>query len=73
MNVNFFYAEIDGRNIFSSYNNTTYSWFARQTSRFVLPAKVEPGDAPGEAGDERREACAQRRPHVRAFSTGPRA
>jgi ferric enterobactin receptor len=35
-NLNFFYAEIDGSNIFSSYNNTTYSWFARQTSRFML-------------------------------------
>lgn len=36
MNLNFFYAEIDGTNIFSDYNNTTYSWFARQTSRFTL-------------------------------------
>lgn len=36
MNLNFFYAEIDGTNIFSTYNNTTYSWFARQTSRFML-------------------------------------
>lgn len=36
-NVNFFYADIDGTNILSTYNNTTYSWFARQTSRFMLP------------------------------------
>jgi outer membrane receptor protein involved in Fe transport len=37
MNLNFFYADIDGTNIMASYNNTTYSWFARQTSRFMLP------------------------------------
>lgn len=41
MNLNFFYAEIDGTNIFSSYNNTTYSWFARQTSRFMLPGQLD--------------------------------
>ena len=41
MNVNFFYAEIDGTNIFSTYNNTTYSWFARQTSRFMLPQGLD--------------------------------
>lgn len=41
MNVNLFYAEIDGTNIFSTYNNTTYSWFARQTSRFMLPRQLD--------------------------------
>lgn len=41
MNVNFFYADIDGTNILSSYNNTTYSWFARQTSRFKLPEGLD--------------------------------
>ncbi|MGC1240343.1 MAG: outer membrane beta-barrel family protein [Chryseosolibacter sp.] len=41
MNVNLFYAQIDGTNIFSSYNNTTYSWFARQTSRFMLPHQID--------------------------------
>ena len=41
MNLNFFYADIDGSNIFSSYNNTTYSWFARQTSRFMLPKQFD--------------------------------
>lgn len=41
MNVNFFYAEIDGTNIFATYNNTTYSWFARQTSRFTLPHHLD--------------------------------
>ena len=41
MNVNFFYADIDGTNILSTYNNTTYSWFARQTSRFMLPNALD--------------------------------
>ena len=41
MNLNFFYAEIDGTNIFSTYNSTTYSWFARQTSRFMLPQGLD--------------------------------
>jgi len=41
MNLNFFYAEIDGTNIYSDYNNTTYSWFARQTSRFTLPKGMD--------------------------------
>jgi ferric enterobactin receptor len=36
MNFNFFYADIDGTNILESYNNTTVSWLARQTSRFTL-------------------------------------
>jgi ferric enterobactin receptor len=40
-NMNFFYSEIDGSNIVSTYSNTTYSWFSRQTSRFSLPGKVE--------------------------------
>lgn len=35
-NFNFFHAEIDGTNIIDSYRATTYSWFARQTSRFNL-------------------------------------
>lgn len=38
---NFFYAEIDGSNIVSSYKSNTYSWFTRQTSRFSLPGKVD--------------------------------
>lgn len=33
-NFNFFHADIDGSNIVKSYKATTYSWFARQTSRF---------------------------------------
>jgi ferric enterobactin receptor len=41
MNLNFFYADIDGTNILASYNNTTYSWFARQTSRFMLPNQLD--------------------------------
>lgn len=35
-NFNFFHAEIDGTNIIDTYKATTYSWFARQTSRFNL-------------------------------------
>ncbi len=35
-NFNFFHADIDGSNILKSYKTTTYSWFARQTSRFML-------------------------------------
>lgn len=41
MNLNFFYADIDGTNISSIYSNTTYSWFARQTSRFMLPHQLD--------------------------------
>jgi ferric enterobactin receptor len=40
-NFNFFYAEIDGSNIIQTYKATTYSWFARQTSRFSLPQNVD--------------------------------
>jgi outer membrane receptor protein involved in Fe transport len=35
-NFNFFRAEIDGSNILPDYRRSTYSWFARQTSRFSL-------------------------------------
>lgn len=35
-NFNFFHADIDGSNILSYYKTATYSWFARQTSRFSL-------------------------------------
>ncbi len=40
-NINLFYAEIDGTNILSDYNNTTFSWFARQTSRFMIPGGLD--------------------------------
>jgi ferric enterobactin receptor len=36
-NFNFFHSYIDGSNIQEDYKTTTYSWFARQTSRFSLP------------------------------------
>ncbi len=36
-NFNFFHADIDGSNIVSTYKASTYSWFARQSSRFSLP------------------------------------
>jgi hypothetical protein len=39
-NFNFFYADIDGTNIIATYKNTTYSWFARQTSKFSLPGNL---------------------------------
>jgi ferric enterobactin receptor len=35
-NFNFFHAKIDGSNILPDYVARTYSWFARQTSRFML-------------------------------------
>lgn len=41
LNFNFFHAEIDGTNIIDSYRATTYSWFARQTSRFSLPKSLD--------------------------------
>jgi ferric enterobactin receptor len=41
MNFNLFYAEIDGTNIREDYKATTYSWFARQTSRFTLKNGVD--------------------------------
>jgi ferric enterobactin receptor len=41
MNINFFHADIDGTNILSTYKASTYSWFARQTSRFVIPRALE--------------------------------
>lgn len=40
-NFNFFYAEIDGTNVMTDYEAATYSWFARQTSKFSLPGKIE--------------------------------
>lgn len=41
INLNFFYAEIDGTNILTDYNNTTFSWFGRHTSRFKLPHQID--------------------------------
>lgn len=41
MSANFFHADIDGSNILKTYKTSTYSWFARQTSRFNLPHTVE--------------------------------
>ena len=40
-NFNFFHADIDGSNIINSYKATTYSWFARQTSRFMFPKNFD--------------------------------
>lgn len=41
MNVNLFHAHIDGSNILPYYTASTFSWFARQTSRFTLPHDME--------------------------------
>ncbi|MEO6219079.1 MAG: outer membrane beta-barrel family protein, partial [Ginsengibacter sp.] len=41
INLNLFHADIDGSNILKSYKASTYSWFARQTSRFNLPHNIE--------------------------------
>ncbi|HRI59208.1 MAG TPA: outer membrane beta-barrel family protein [Saprospiraceae bacterium] len=40
-NFNFFHADIDGSNIAESYQATTYSWFARYTTKFMLPKKLD--------------------------------
>lgn len=40
-NFNFFHADVDGSNIEATYKATTYSWFARQTSRFMLPRQFD--------------------------------
>ncbi|MEJ7589905.1 MAG: TonB-dependent receptor, partial [Ferruginibacter sp.] len=40
-NFNFFHADIDGTNLLSNYKVTTYSWFARQSSRFTLPKNFD--------------------------------
>ena len=36
VNFNFFHADIDGSNIIETYRTSTYTWFARQTSRFTV-------------------------------------
>ena len=36
LNLNFFHADIDGTNIVPDYKASTYSWFVRQTSRFMF-------------------------------------
>ncbi len=41
MNVNLFHSAIDGSNILASYKASSYTWFARQTSRFSLPHNIE--------------------------------
>lgn len=41
LNVNLFYAKIDGSNILDAYKAETYSWFARYSSRFSFPNRLE--------------------------------
>jgi outer membrane receptor protein involved in Fe transport len=40
-NINFFRAITDGSNIQTNLASDTYSWFARQTSRFSLPQNID--------------------------------
>ena len=40
-NVNFFHADIDGSNLVKTYKTSTYSWFARQTSRFTVAGNTD--------------------------------
>jgi ferric enterobactin receptor len=40
-NINFFRALTDGSNIEAIYKSDTYSWFARQTSKFSLPHAID--------------------------------
>ncbi|TAE51365.1 MAG: TonB-dependent receptor [Bacteroidetes bacterium] len=41
VNANFFRAITDGSNINANIGSDTYSWFARQTSRFTLPGNID--------------------------------
>lgn len=41
VNLNFFYADIDGSNLVKTYKTSTYSWFARQTSRFTVAGNTD--------------------------------
>lgn len=41
LNANFFYAQVDGTNLDPLFKTDTYSWFARQTSRFSLPKSID--------------------------------
>ena len=41
MNFNFFHAEIDGSNIQTGFRANTYTWFARATSKFLLPKDLD--------------------------------
>jgi ferric enterobactin receptor len=62
-NFNFFHADIDGSNVVSTYRASTYSWFARQSSRFSLPKGVDLQlrtnyEAPQKTAQGRRKALA---------------
>ncbi|HSI75627.1 MAG TPA: TonB-dependent receptor [Lunatimonas sp.] len=41
LNLNVFFAQIDGSNIMEEYKRDTYSWFARYTTRFSLPNTLD--------------------------------
>ena len=40
-NFNFFHSDIDGSNLESDYRAETYSWFARATSKFLMPKNLD--------------------------------
>ncbi len=40
-NFNFFHATVDGSNIEATYGASTYSWFARLSSKFLLPQNFD--------------------------------
>ncbi len=61
LNFNFFFADIDGSNIRVDYKATTYSWFGRQTSRFMFPQNFDVQlrtnyEAPQKTAQGRRKA-----------------
>lgn len=62
-NFNFFHADIDGSNVVSTYKASTYSWFTRQSSRFMLPKGFDVQlrtnyEAPQKTAQGRRKAIA---------------
>lgn len=62
-NFNFFHADVDGSNVVSTYKASTYSWFARQSSRFTLPQSFDLQlrtnfEAPQKTAQGRRKAMA---------------
>ncbi|HZY82834.1 MAG TPA: outer membrane beta-barrel family protein [Cyclobacteriaceae bacterium] len=62
-NFNFFHADIDGSNVVSTYKASTYSWYARQSSRFTLPKSIDLQlrtnfEAPQKTAQGRRKALA---------------
>ena len=59
-NSNFFHSNIDGTNIIANYYATTYSWFARLTSRFTFTQNLD-----AQLGPIMKRRKKQRRENVR--------